>query len=148
MFNPLYSVCICKSTRCSHVPPSSTKISPFYVSAIPTRHGHSPISEISRRAEGAAGRENSTLLDKLGMHHPRPMDIGRIAGFQDTFHQHTASSFPAKGKTLLTRRGGSIEQRYSDDAPQTSHRGMLLPGAGLSLIGISNTKKKTAVRDQ
>ena len=142
MFNPLYSVCICKSTCCSHVPPSSTKISPFYVSAIPTRHGHSPTSEISRGAEGAAGRENSTLLDKLGMHNPRPMDIGCSAGFQDTFHQHAASSFPAKGKTLLTRRGGSLKRRDSDNAPQTCHRGMLLPGAGLSLVGISNTKKR------
>ena len=142
MFSQSCIVCILKPTCCSYVPPSSKEIPPFYISELPTRHGHSPIGEVARGAEGAASRENSILLDKLGMHNPRPMDIGRSAGLQDTVHQHTAPSLPAKRGTLLTRRGDPLGRRDSDDVTQTSHRGMPLPGAGFSLVSISNTKKR------
>ena len=147
-FSQSCSVCILEPNCCLYVPPSSKEIPPFYISELPTRHGHSPIGEVARGAEGAASRENSILFDKLGMHNPRSMDIGHSAGLQDTIHQHAASGLPAKRETLLTRRGDPLGRRDSGDVVQTSHRGMPLPGAGFSLVGISNTKKKTAVRDQ
>ena len=59
MFSQSCIVCILEPTCCSYVPPSSKEIPPFYISELPTRHGHS---------------------------NPRSMDIGRSAGLQDTIH--------------------------------------------------------------
>ena len=73
--------------------------------------------------------------------------LDAVQGFKIPFTSTLCQAYLPRGKPFSPEEEALLD-KDSGDVTQTSHRGIPLPRAGFSLIGISNTKRKTVVRDQ
>ena len=69
--------------------------------------------------------------------------LDTVQGFKIPFTSTPCQASPPRGKPFSPEEEPLLDEEIlTMHASQASHRGMLLPGVGLSLIGISNSKKR------